>query len=203
MKRNSIRLRNFDYGSSGAYFITICSYQRDHIFGIIEQEKMQLNDLGTIILEEWQRMNELCKNIILDEFVVMPNHIHGIICIQPAVAGLASPDSPMLLSTARKELLLSQTKASLTPSNAPTNSLGAIIGGFKSAVSRVARVHLHNPHLQVWQRNYFERIIRNDRELNAVREYIVANPSNWFIDLEARSDVALHDLVFSWLEVAA
>ncbi len=207
MERNSIRLRNFDYTSSGAYFITICSYQREQIFGSIDDQKMQLNELGKIILEEWHRMGQLRENIVLDEFIVMPNHIHAIVCIQPAVgAGLASPNLPMAnasiqLAAARKELFLSQTKTADPPMNASANSLGAIIGGFKSAVSRVARVRFDNPNLVVWQRNYFERVLRNNHELQAVRDYIKVNPSSWLFDLEAKSDLVLHDLVFARLEV--
>ena len=95
MQRQSIRLRGFDYTSSGAYFITICSFQKEQVFGSISENTMHSNDWGEIILEEWQRTAALRENVVLDEFVVMPNHIHGIICIQnptPTVAARrASP----------------------------------------------------------------------------------------------------------------
>jgi putative transposase len=211
MNRKSIRLHGFDYTTHGAYFITICSHQREHLFGTILEGQMQPNGLGTILLEEWNTTGKR-PNVVLDEFVTMPNHIHGILWIvssegadtttSPVVgAQRAAPLREQQFIHSQQELMVSKNINAVSALQA--GSLGAIVRGYKSAVTKQARILIGNPHLQVWQRNYFERVIRNERELNAVREYIALNPQNWLFDLEASSDVALHDCVFSSLEAVA
>ncbi len=217
MERNSIRLRNYDYTSNGVYFITICSYQREQIFGSILENQMKNSTIGQIIQGCWNEIPLHFQNVQLDSLVIMPNHIYGLILIHPPTilakhepnptvgARHASPSqSNDILSQARKELALSPLRTNTNVvSGVPARSLGAIVGSFKSAVTKRSRIALNNDILQVWQRNYFERVIRNDRELNGVRDYIAHNPQNWLFDFEANSDAVLHDFVFSSLEVAA
>lgn len=161
--RKNIRLNNYDYSTEGAYFITICTEKHKSVFGKIVNEKMILNDLGNRIFQFWSQLPDHNSNIILDEFIIMPNHIHGIIVILRKI----------------NEGVLS---------NAPTNnpfskisplkgSLSIIIRNFKAAFTLWCRKN----HFQnfKWQRNYFDRVIRDEKELNAVREYIFYNPNKW------------------------
>ena len=191
--RNSTRLREFNYASSGAYFVTICAAQKTHLFARVSSGEVQCNEIGEAILEEWERMGRLRPEVRLDAFVVMPNHVHGIVLIERPTVGarLASPlrRDDDILREAQRELAVSKHKSSQTPlSGVRSGSLGAIVGGFKSAVTKSVNEARGTPNNPIWQRNYHDRIIRNDRELNAVREYIAHNPANWSLDLEAQSE---------------
>jgi putative transposase len=203
-RRNSARLREFDYTSSGAYFVTICAHEREPIFGHVLEGEMQRNQVGEIILDEWERMGSLRAEVALDKFIVMPDHVHAIVWIERSTVGarlvgarLASPLLPdgERLRTAQREIALSKNRQSSRPiiSGVAPKSLGAIVGGFKSAVTKCVNESRGTSGIPVWQRNYHDRIIRNDRELNAIREYITANPANWSRDLEASTDLELHE----------
>jgi REP element-mobilizing transposase RayT len=164
--RASHRLRGFDYSLPEAYYVTICASQKRCIFGAVRSGKVCLNDLGEIVREEWLRIQELRPSVRLGDFEIMPNHIHGIIII---VLG----------------------KFNATPGGlpaAPTNrhpaSLGSIVGCFKGAVTRRVRKRLNQPSLQVWQRDFYDHIIRDDDDWERIRAYILDNPSNWSSDPE-------------------
>jgi putative transposase len=211
--RNSARLRQYDYTSSGAYFVTVCAYKREHFFGDVFEGEMRTTEIGNIILEAWNAIPKHFSRVRIDAFVVMPNHVHGVVWIDPtshnespSIVGArhASPLRHGNFSSVQKELAVSKDRlaSDIIPGVRP-QSLGAIVGSFKSAVTKNIRVRVNNPHLMVWQRNYYERVIRNERELNAVREYIIHNPVNWQHDLEARTDLELHELAFASLEVVA
>ena len=166
---------------------------------------MKNSSIGEVIQECWHNIPSHFQNVQLDAFVIMPNHIHGIVWIDLTVGARHAsplPTNDNLFKT-RKELALSPLRNSsgFIGSGVRSGTLGAIVGSFKSAVTKQVRISLSNPHLQIWQRNYFECIIRNERELSAVREYIINNTQNWSYDLEAKSDVALHNLAVSSLEV--
>lgn len=158
--RRSIRLQGYDYSQNGAYFVTICAQNRECLFGEIKSGKMLLNKYGLIVHNEWGRTGEIRGNITLDEFVVMPNHIHGIIIINgrgtmhraPTVERFGKPTS---------------------------NTIPTIIRGYKSSVTTQINISRSSPSQQVWQRNYYEHIIRNDEDLNRIREYVINNPKNW------------------------
>lgn len=168
--RRSVRLRGFDYRSAGAYFVTICAYQREHIFREIKHGEMVLNEAGRIVAYEWVKTTDLRPYVDIDEFVVMPNHFHGILWVLDRSDGRG---------TARRGVL----QYAPTRFRSPTVGIGAIVRGFKSAVTN--RIHSMNPLFGgVWQRNYYERIIRTDAELQAVRQYIRDNPRNWGDDPE-------------------
>lgn len=153
--RRSIRYRGFDYGSAGAYFVTMCTHDREQIFGEINNGEMALNDRGIIANACWHAIPTHFPNVKTDEFVIMPDHVHGIVRITVGAAR-ASPlrDGPQ------------------------PRSVGAIVGSFKSAVTK--HIHAHDPRIgPVWQRNYYERIIRDERALFTVRKYIRDNPVKW------------------------
>jgi putative transposase len=187
--RNSTRLREYDYASSGAYFVTICAYAREQIFGQVLEGMMKTNVVGEIILEEWQASAQIRQELVLDAFIIMPNHIHGIVWI----CDNAQPDFahatvvPRVGATGRSPLRLG------APPGPRKKSLGSFVAGFKSAVTKRVNESRGTPGIPVWQRNYHDRIIRDDRELNAIREDITANPNNWSRDLEAKTDLELHE----------
>jgi REP element-mobilizing transposase RayT len=161
--RRSIRLKEYDYSQSGAYFITICVYNRECLFGEIVNGEVRLNEWGTIVEKELLKTPALRSNVLLDEYVVMPNHLHGIIVIMDHCRGV--------LQYAPTRRLRS-----------PSQTIGAIVRGFKSATTKRINEMRAAPGMPVWQRNYYEHIIRNENELNEIREYIVGNPIKWAED---------------------
>ncbi len=167
--RRSIRLPAFDYRSHGAYFITFCTRERRKLLARIVDDRSELSTIGQIALDEWRRTAELRPNVTLDEFIVTPNHVHGIIWLsRPAVVG-AQRAAPL------------RSRSRQTFAVVP-GSLGAIVRAFKPATTKRLNELNGTPAHQLWQRNYYERIIRDERELNRAREYIHANPQQWHDD---------------------
>ena len=173
--RRSIRLKGYDYTQPGAYFVTICTYHRDQIFGEVINGEMKLSVLGEIVYQEWFRSAEIRKEIQIfeDEMAVMPNHVHGINWIVESVG--ADGVRPTKQDARRASLR-----------RAP-RSLGSFIAGFKASVTSRAGRELHMT--GIWQRNYYEHIIRNDHELNNIRWYIVNNPLNWQLDRDNAQNI--------------
>ncbi len=162
--RRSIRLKEYNYAQAGAYFVTIVTYQRESLFGEIVDGVMKLNEWGEIARREWFKTAELRPYIELyeDEFVVMPNHAHGILWMNDDVGA-------------------ERCSAPTTP-HVPAGSLGAIVRAYKSAVTYAINAARQTRGMVVWQRNYYEHIIRNDADLNRIREYVVNNPLKWADD---------------------
>lgn len=160
--RRSTRLRGFDYASNHAYVVTICTYHRRPLFGTIVDGQLQPSWLGRIVEREWQRTVELRRGVLLDAFVLMPNHLHGIVILDLA------EDGP-------------RGKGRVGEFVAPSVGLGAIVRGFKSAVTALAR--REQPGMgQVWQRGFHDRIIRSEAELERFRRYMADNPQQWELD---------------------
>ncbi len=177
--RVSIRLKGYDYSLAGAYFITIVAYKREMLFGEIVNGVMRLNRRGEIVREEWFASVNIRKEIKLfeDEFVVMPNHAHGIVWI-------VEDDSRFTVDAGRsvgagRDVVGSDGRPTL---RMKPKSLSSFVAGFKSSVTKRIRDELNET--GIWQRNYHDRIIRNDKELNAIRDYIESNPGNWAEDEE-------------------
>ncbi len=158
--RGSLRSRHHDYASSGAYFLTICTVQKRHLFGDILEGEMVLTEHGQIVLEEWLASAQIRKELELDAFVVMPNHVHGIVWILKEPRTDIGHASVVLGvgATGRSPL-----RGNVAPGPAK-KSLGAFVAGFKSAVTKRIDESRGTPGIPVWQRNYFERIVRSDRE---------------------------------------
>jgi REP element-mobilizing transposase RayT len=179
-----IRLQNYDYSQPGAYFITICTHKRECLFGkIIETNGIRnlvLNRFGKIIRDEWLRTPAIRHEILLDEFIVMPNHFHAIIIITNDVG--AYGHTP--LQTQIRTFLQSYTPLQPTTLRSPSKTVGALVRGFKSTITRDINQMRHTPYAPIWQRNYYEHVIRNDEELNRIREYIQYNPTQWELDRE-------------------
>jgi putative transposase len=170
--RRSIRLKGYDYAQPGAYFVTICVQDRECLLGTIADGEMRLNDAGRMVQSWWDRLPEKYPTVETDGFVIMPNHIHGIIVIAESDDVGANP-------RVRPD---EQTHGS-----APT--LGEIVQWFKTmttnAYIRGVKQDGWKPFPgKLWQRNYHERIVRNEQELNAVRRYIHNNPARWAEDME-------------------
>lgn len=165
--RRSLRLRGYDYSSPGAYFVTVCTNNKECLFGDIVDGAMALNEAGNIIQTVWDELPKRYAAIALDLFVVMPNHVHGIIVLTSMSvvgAGLALPGSMGAASSA------------------PT--LGDVIRAFKSLSAIQVNRLLMRTGQPLWQRNYYEHVIRNDASLDGIREYIFGNPQNWMEDHE-------------------
>ena len=167
--RRSIRLAGWDYRTSAAYFVTICTHQRDCLF---------LDPTWCAIAEtSWQKIPETASRVVLDEWIVMPNHMHGIL-ILTEIAG--APVAPFDWRHG-----LPRPEVGPRPfANAPAGSLGAIIRSYKAAVTRRINHLCHTRGHKRWQRGYYERIVRDQFELERIRTYIRQNPSRWAEDHE-------------------
>ncbi|MFA7057418.1 MAG: transposase [Candidatus Cloacimonadales bacterium] len=174
--RRSIRLKDYDYSQEGFYFITLCTGNREHLFGEINDGTMVLNEIGMLIKEEWEKTTEIRKNIALGEYIIMPNHFHAIIQIEHQIK--------------------SQTYTTMGLKST-SQTIGSIIRGFKGTTT--LKINLIQPVRKecrgvlpyaqnvksskqdnsIWQRNYWERIIRNQKEFNQISQYIINNPALW------------------------
>ena len=169
--RHSIRLKDYGYTQAGAYFATICTWDRVCLCGEILDGEMRLNDIGRIVTEEWARSCEIRQEIELDEWIVMPNHVHGIIVIVHTLEDVR----------AHGRAPLQQDKTVL---HRKPRSLSSFIAGFKSGATKRINETRGTPGVPVWQRNYYEHVIRNEESLNEIRQYIAGNPMRWAEDEE-------------------
>ncbi len=171
--RRSIRLRGHDYSGAGAYFVTICALEGAHLFGNVRDGVMEPNQFGQIVLDEWRRTATIRSYVNLGEFVLMPNHVHGIIWIVDH--GLNGAD---VIRRGKARLAPTGKNTPMKFGEPPSRSIPSIIGSFKSAsTKRIREIKPEWP--QIWQRNYYDRIIRDHHELFAIRKYIRDNPANW------------------------
>lgn len=176
--RHSIRLKGYNYAQLGTYFVTLCTYARVCSLGKVAAGQMQLNDWGQVAAECWAALPSHFGQVGLGEWVVMPNHMHSILMIMDCPAPVNGVGASIGVPIGVQHCC--------TPTNAHPHvspgSLGAILRSFKSAVTK--RINLlrgtHTP--PVWQRNYYERIIRDERGLNAIGQYIRRNPAQWSRD---------------------
>lgn len=177
-RRKSIRLRGYDYSQAGAYFITVCTKDRKELLGTIRDGKMRASPIGRIVQACWAALPTHYPNVQLDAFVVMPNHVHGIIVILD--------DDPN-----RK-----QVGEGLRPS--PTGKtrnrppLSEIVRAFKSFSARRINEQTARGGESFWQRGYYDHIIRHERSLERIRDYILTNPLRWQYDRENTSRVITH-----------
>lgn len=173
--RRSVRFPDYDYTQPGAYFITIVTLNRACIFGEVSEGMVLLTPLGNIVAYEWQRLNIRFAHIQLGEWVVMPNHLHGIINLIDRHPGISFA----------KETNKENDRSSHESFGVPIKgSIPTIIRSFKSSVTRryqeISRNHLG----KIWHRNYYEHIIRNENDLKRIHEYIEDNPRKWEEDEE-------------------
>ena len=165
--RKTIRIPGYDYSAGGYYYITICVKRRICLFGIIDNASMNLSKIGEIANQCWIDIPVHYKNVKLDEYVIMPDHIHGIIIIEPTVGVEYIQPLQCKPNENRYQHII-------------PSSICSIVREYKSAVTRLTN---RNGHIYFkWQRNYYDHVIRNDDDLNRIREYIENNPANWLQD---------------------
>jgi REP-associated tyrosine transposase len=166
MHRRSIRLKGRDYSWPGTYFVTICTAERKPILGRVEDGVMRENVLGRLVRAHWKELPRKFAATELEAFIVMPNHIHGMISLRRRVAAAEEQCTPAEFGKPQG------------------GSISWIVRAFKATVTREARQVLNKPELTVWQRNYFERVVRNGKEYEDAYRYISENPRNWHQDEE-------------------
>ncbi|MEN9307975.1 MAG: hypothetical protein RL173_1907 [Fibrobacterota bacterium] len=168
-----MRVQGHDYSLQGAYFLTLCLKERILVFGDVKDGEMHLNELGRFVEREWQNVANTYPGVSLDSFVVMPDHVHGIVMIDDCVNHTnngAIHESP-LQPTERRKMTISR-----------------LVGRFKTVTAKWINSMRGTPGQAVWQRNYHDRIIRDSFELHRIREYIAANPSRWGTDKTVVTD---------------
>jgi putative transposase len=208
--RRSIRLQGYDYGQAGLYFITICAWQRQCIFGEIEDGEMHLNSLGEIARDEWIRTAKMRPNIDIAEFVVMPNHIHGIIAIgngdidgmdtngrgtmhraptdgtekfgkstSNTIPTIGNGDMDGMDTNGRGTMHRAPTDGTEKFGKSTSNTIPTIVRGYKAAVTTQVNILRDSPQCPVWQRNYYENVVRSEAEYLRIAAYILNNPRQW------------------------
>jgi putative transposase len=180
--RCSIRFKGYDYAQAGAYFVTVCAQNREGFFGAIVGGEMRMNDAGNMIARWWEELPRKFPSVESDEFIVMPNHFHGILTITDPSVGADLRVCPDPQGAHPEQG--AHPSASLR-----CLALGEIVQWFKTMTTneyiRGVKQNGWTPFPgKLWQRNYYEHIIRNDADLDRIREYIFNNPANWANDEE-------------------
>ena len=174
-QRRAMRLRGYDYSQPGAYFVSICAQHRKCLFGTIIDGQMRLNEIGEIVVECWNRIPQHFPSVELGEYVIMPNHIHGI--IESNIVGTRSP-RPI-----EAEHSTPPTVGARSPR--PTGdspALGKIVAYFKYQSTKHINQHHNTPGTRIWQRNFYDHVIRDDTDLQRICQYIQDNPMKWALD---------------------
>lgn len=181
--RRSIRLKGYDYSKAGLYFITICCQDRACLFGDVVRGEMILNDAGKMANECWLNIPKHFPNAVLHEYIIMPNHIHGIIELTNVInvgAENFRPDNKININSFDNAMKNVIGAENFPPLRSPSKTIGSIVRGFKIGVTTWMRnnTDIHD----VWQRNYYEHIIRNKQSYKTISEYIINNPTKWSDD---------------------
>jgi len=194
--RRSIRLKGYDYTQPGAYFVTLVTRNRETLFGEIVEGEVRLNRVGMVAQREWERLSKRFPAVQIDDYVIMPNHVHGIIVITGRGTAdlLTNKDLEILRRAPTKTAELLTDMDPETLRRAPTmreqfgqpvpGSIPTIIRSYKSAVTYRVNLIRNSGSAQVWQRNYYEHFVRDEAELNRIRQYISNNPLQWEMDRE-------------------
>jgi len=196
--RRSIRLQGYDYSQNGAYFITLCTHNRECLFGQIQNGQMILNEYGKMVEQCWNNLSNHYDNIELDAYVIMPNHFHGIILITDNVDNVDNvrairelPIHELPIHELPIHELPRQRKHELPIHEFPRQQqkqrqqqrrkmlLPKIVGRFKTNSAKQINQMRNTPGISVWQRNYYEHIIRDEKSLENIRNYIINNPAKW------------------------
>ncbi len=177
--RQSTRLQGRDYSQPGAYFITVCTYKKEKFFGDIVNGEMNLNIPGQYAFYQWKNLPDRFPNIDLDEFIIMPNHIHGIIVIRTDMG-----EGSDIRDSETKERLISdpsplQSNENIRVNGTVPGSLGAIIQNFKSSTSRKINAIPNMKNIKLWQVNYYDHIIGDEKDYARIVHYIRNNPQEW------------------------
>ena len=171
--RQHTRLPSFDYRSCYAYFVTICVNDRLCVFGDVIEDAMNLSRRGIVARDCWLDIPRHHPHVALDCFIVMPNHVHGLLLFEGDPPVVATPASP-----------LSHARGNRRPAGPISGSLGAVVGSYKSAVTRTINQLRPGAATNLWQQNYYEHVVRNDFAMDRIREYMNLNPERWARDRE-------------------
>ncbi|MFA5388897.1 MAG: transposase [Candidatus Omnitrophota bacterium] len=163
--RKCNRIPKYDYSRNGYYFVTICTKHRQEWFGNIQNDIMELNEYGQIVRKQWVWLLEQYNYVKLDKFTIMPNHMHGILIISGDARDVGTG----------RDLSLQKTK-----------SLSGLIGAFKTTSSKL--IHMAGLKGFHWQRSFYDRVIRNEKELTQICEYIINNPKQWDMDINNKHE---------------
>jgi len=177
--RRHIRPAGWDYRRCFAYFVTICVRNRECVFGDVVGAEMRLTRRGIVARDCWLDIPSHHAHVELDAFVIMPNHVHGILLFVGDAPGMG-PFLPVAATPASRRSLATASSAK----GPAAGSLGAVIGSFKSAVTRTINRLRPGAGSQLWQPNYYDHIVRNDFARDRIREYVEANPQRWAQDVE-------------------
>ncbi len=209
----SSRLQDWDYSSPGYYFVTVCTQNRLHLFGQIANTSMHLNKFGEIVQEEWNKSFDIRREILPDEFVVMPNHFHGIVRLidiayenndifvatdivetsggtslpqncgtsLPQNCGTSLPQNCQTSPRCYKDNSQPQRQQKQPP-RLCTKSVSSFMAGVKSVITKRINESRNTPGARVFQQRFYDHIIRNEQELDLIRQYIKNNPENWYLD---------------------
>jgi REP element-mobilizing transposase RayT len=180
--RRSIRFRGYDYAQAGAYFVTLCTQDRACLFGGIVDGEMRLNETGLVVADTWRWLAVQHPYVELDEWVVMPNHLHGIIVIVDDPGRGGSRTAPTQPVPTVPTVRTAPTQPG--PATARYKPLGRLIGAFKTVSTKRVNEMRRMPGAPIWQRNYYEHIIRHEESMNRIRQYILDNPARWAFDRE-------------------
>ena len=185
------RLKNFDYSSSGYYYVTICTKDRECLFGDIIDNKMVLNEYGMIVKKYWLELPNNYNNIDLDEFVIMPNHAHMIVIIKNTNQSVGN-DPRVVPNNDKRVVPINNNQVGHDGPTLHNNTrqqqlLFRIIQWYKTITTNIYIVGVKNNRYRpfdkrIWQRSYYDHIIRNEYSLNMIRQYILYNPGNWSVD---------------------
>ena len=180
-------MKGYDYTLAGGYFVTLVIWGHTCVFGEIIDGNMHLNHYGTLVENEWRRLEKRFPQVVVDEWIVIPNHLHGILMIVEVesidTVGARQRDS-ILSGVGVRQENSNQSGGSSFASPLQPGSLGAIVGAYKSTTARLINGLRRTPGAPVWQRNYYEHIIRNERDLDEIRAYVRNNPLQWELDHE-------------------
>jgi putative transposase len=192
-RRRTIRLQGWDYSQEGVYFITVCSQNREYLFGEVIDGSMNLNAPGEMIIQTWEELPKRFPFMEINTRMIMPNHFHAIViiarrgesCIRPSEA---PPENLIYLDQSRHQ---DQGEHKVRPYGTKDTSIGRIVQAFKSTTThkyiRGVKEWSWTPFSgKLWQRNYYEHIVRGEEEWQRISDYIAANPINWAIDRENR-----------------
>ena len=199
-QRRSMRLRDYDYSQPGAYFVSICVQHRKCLFGTIIDGKMQLNKIGQIVVECWNHIPQHFPSVELVDYVIMPNHMHGIIAWNITDTGTPyAPESapnrrgkitpPTSTSESAPNRRGEVTSPALASESAPNRrgkvtspALGKIMAYFKYQSTKRINQYYNRAPTRIWQRNYHDHVIRDDKDLQRLHQYIQENPMKWSLD---------------------
>ena len=188
--RRSIRLRQFDYSEPGMYYVTMRTKGGECLFGDVVKGEVRLSGMGTFAEEYWQAIPEHFLNVSLDLFVVMPNHVHGILVIKERLPAFVRVE---YIQPIREETRSTQpTRRKNEFQHVVPGSLGSIIRSYKAAVTRIC--HKKGMTAFKWQRDLYDHIIRDGKDLDRIRKYILDNPANWANDENFPGNIRMDEM---------